>query len=118
MPALRMVCGGGADDGAGVPDGLPASAGVALQYIALAQAGASSGLWPVAAGRVAAVLVPLPTAARKAQNPRRLRLPPVRAVQAVLVGAGAALGLILLLAAQRQLPAVAVVLASLHPPSP
>lgn len=110
-----MVCGGGADDGAGVPDGLPASAGVALQYIALAQAGASSGLWPVAAGRLAAVLVPLPTAARKAQNPRRLRLPPV---QAVLVGAGAALGLIFLLAAQRQLPAVAVVLASLHPPSP
>ncbi|WP_406121490.1 hypothetical protein OHQ89_05540 [Streptomyces canus] len=46
VPALRMVCGGGADDGAGVPDGLPASAGVALQYIALAQAGASSGLWP------------------------------------------------------------------------
>ncbi|WP_328979716.1 hypothetical protein [Streptomyces canus] len=52
VPALRVVCGGGTDDGAGVPDGLPASAGVALQYIALAQAGSSSGLWPVAAGRV------------------------------------------------------------------
>ncbi|WP_406223263.1 EamA family transporter [Streptomyces canus] len=116
VPALWMVCGGGTDDGAGVPDGLPASAGVALQYIALAQAGASSGLWPVAAGRVAAVLVLLPAAAR---NPRRLRLTPVRTLQAVLVGAGAALGLILyLLAAQRQLLAVAVVLASLYPALP
>ncbi|MFJ8778114.1 EamA family transporter [Streptomyces sp. NPDC102476] len=116
VPALWMVCGGGTDDGGGVPDGLLASAGVALQYIALAQAGASSGLWPVAAGRMAAVLVLLPAAAR---HPRRLRLPPVRAVQAVLVGAGAALGLILyLLAAQRQLLAVAVVLASLYPALP
>ncbi|MFF7640585.1 EamA family transporter [Streptomyces canus] len=58
----------------------------------------------------------LPSAAR---HPRRLRLPPVRTVQAVLVGAGAALALILyLLAAQRQLRAVAVVLASLHPALP
>jgi drug/metabolite transporter (DMT)-like permease len=115
VPALWMVC-GGTDGGGGVPDGLLASAGVALQYIALAQAGASSGLWPVAAGRAAAVLVLLPAAAR---HPRRLRLPPVRAVQAVLVGAGAALGLILyLLAAQRQLLAVAVVLASLYPALP
>ncbi|MFE2210663.1 EamA family transporter [Streptomyces canus] len=116
VPALWMVCGGGTDDGAGVPDGLPASAGVGLQYIALAQAGSSSGLRPVAAGRVAAVLVLLPAAAR---HRRRLRLPPVRTVQAVLVGAGAALGLLLhLLAAQRQLPAVAVVLASLCPTLP
>ncbi|MFC8433993.1 EamA family transporter [Streptomyces sp. NPDC057253] len=120
-PALWMVCRGGRGDrgpdgGGGVPDGLLASAGVALQYIALAQAGAASGLWPVAAGRVAAVLVLLPAAAR---HPRRLLLPPVRAVQAPLVGAGAALGLILyLLAAQRQLLAVAVVLASLYPALP
>jgi drug/metabolite transporter (DMT)-like permease len=43
----------------------------------------------------------------------------VRAAQAVLVGAGAALGLLLyLLAAQRQLLAVAVVLASLYPALP
>ncbi|MFF7379595.1 hypothetical protein ACIP4Q_36505 [Streptomyces massasporeus] len=68
------------------------------------QAGPGSGLWPVAAGRVAVVLVLLPDAARHA---RRLRPPPVRCVQAVLVGAGAALGLVLyLLAAQRQLLAV------------
>lgn len=57
-PALRMVCGGGTDGGGGV----------ALPYIALAQAGA------------AAVLVLLPPAAR---HPGRLRLRPVRAVQAL-----------------------------------
>ncbi|MFI0538262.1 EamA family transporter [Streptomyces sp. WSLK1-3] len=115
VPALWLVCGGATDGGGGVPDGLLASAGIALQY-ALAQAGAGGGLWPVAAGRAAAVLVLLPAAARR---PARVRLPPVRAVQALLVGAGAALGLILyLLAAQRQLLAVAVVLASLYPALP
>ncbi|MDO0909516.1 EamA family transporter [Streptomyces sp. DT2A-34] len=100
----------------GVSDGLLASAGVAVQYLALGQAGASSGLWPVVAGRVAAVLVLLPVAAR---HRRELRLPARRCVQALLVGAGAALGLSLyLLAAQRQLLAVAVVLASLYPALP
>ncbi|MFF7945931.1 multidrug DMT transporter permease [Streptomyces griseorubiginosus] len=118
-PALWMVCRGGPEDGdpdggGGVPDGLLASAGVALQYIALAQAGAAGGLWPKVAGRVAAGLVVLPAAVR---HPRRLLLPPVRGVQALLVGAGAALGLILyLLAAQRQL--LAVVFASLYPALP
>lgn len=88
-----------------------AGAGVALRYLALGRPGPGSGLWPVAAGRVAAVLVLLPDTARHA---RRLKLPPVRCVRAVLIGAGAALGLVLyLLAAQRQLLAVAVVLASL-----
>ncbi|MFD5945859.1 EamA family transporter [Streptomyces collinus] len=58
----------------------------------------------------------LPDAARYA---RRLKPPPVRCVQAVFIGAGAALGLVLyLFAAQRQLPAVAVVLASLYPALP
>ncbi len=99
-----------------MPDGLLAGAGVAVQYIALAQASASSGLWPVAAGRIAAVLVLLPSAVRHAG---RLRIPPALCAQSLLVGAGAALGLILyLLAAQRQLLAVAVVLASLYPALP
>ncbi|MFE5812585.1 EamA family transporter [Streptomyces sp. NPDC056479] len=97
-------------------DGLLAGAGVAVQYLALGRAGPSSGLWPVAAGRVAAVLVLLPVAAGYG---RELRLPARRCAQALLIGAGAALGLILyLLAAQRQLPAVAVVLASLYPALP
>jgi drug/metabolite transporter (DMT)-like permease len=117
VPALWLVSGGGRTGSAGgIADALPASAGVALQYIALAQAGPGSGLWPVAAGRVAAVLVLLPSAARHAV---RLCLPPRRCAEALLVGAGAALGLILyLLAAQRQLLAVAVVLASLYPALP
>ncbi|MEU6253751.1 EamA family transporter [Streptomyces sp. NPDC047043] len=120
VPALWLVAGGGGSDreGAGgeVRDGLLASAGVAVQYVALGLAGPAAGLWPVAAGRVAAVLVLLPAAMR---HGRRLRLPGGLTAQALLVGAGAALGLILyLLAAQRQLLAVAVVLASLYPALP
>jgi drug/metabolite transporter (DMT)-like permease len=116
VPALWFVSGGGGGAGKGTADGLLASAGVAVQYLALGQAGPASGLWPVAAGRVAAVLVLLPDAVRHA---RRLRLPPGRCVQALLTGAGAALGLVLyLLAAQRQLLAIAVVLASLYPALP
>jgi drug/metabolite transporter (DMT)-like permease len=101
-------------DGA-VGDGLPAGAGVAVQYVALGLAGPSAGLWPVAAGRVAAVALLLPHVVRHGPP----RLPRRLTVQALLVGAGAALGLILhLLAAQRQLLAVAVVLASLYPAIP
>ncbi|WND33357.1 EamA family transporter [Streptomyces sp. BB1-1-1] len=116
VPALWLVSGGGTGPGHAVTDGLLASAGVAVQYLALGQAGPESGLWPVAAGRVAAVLLLLPAAAR---HTGRLRLPPRRAAEALLIGAGAALGLILyLLAAQRQLLSVAVVLASLYPALP
>ncbi|MEE1671493.1 GRP family sugar transporter [Streptomyces sp. WAC07094] len=120
-PALWLVSGGrttfrqspDATTGPGARDGLLASIGVAVQYLALAQAGPSSGLWPVAAGRLAAVAVLLPTAARN------LRVSPVRTAQAMLTGAGAALALILyLFATQRQLLAVAVVLASLYPALP
>ncbi|SDJ60415.1 EamA family transporter [Streptomyces indicus] len=123
-PALWLVSGGrgtpgrrGVRDGllasAGVPDGLLASAGVAVQYLALAQAGESGGLWPVAAGRAAAVLVLLPPSVR------HLRVPVRQGLQALLIGAGAALGLSLyLLATHQQLLAVAVVLASLYPALP
>ncbi|MGC9496028.1 EamA family transporter [Streptomyces sp. WG7] len=70
----------------------------------------------MAAGRVAAVLLLLPAAAR---HRGRLRPPSRRAAEALLTGAGAALGLILyLLAAQRQPLSVTVVLASLHPALP
>lgn len=129
VPALRLVAddrggprpeGNGSRPGTraagGVADGLRAGAGVAVQYLALGRAGPSSGLWPVAAGRVAAVPVMLPVGFRLG---RELRLPRRRCGEALLAGAGAALGLILyLLAAQRQLPAVAVVLAPLHPALP
>ncbi|WP_280641080.1 EamA family transporter [Streptomyces afghaniensis] len=85
VPALWFVSGGRRGSGKGTADGLLASAGVAVQYLALGQAATASGLWPVAAGRAAAVLVLLPDAARHA---RRLRLPPGRCVQALLIGAG------------------------------
>ncbi|MFD7604308.1 EamA family transporter [Streptomyces mirabilis] len=66
-----------------------------------------------AAGRLDAVAVLLPTAVRHSP------LPPMRSAQALLTGAGAALALSLyLLATQRQMLAVAVVLASLYPALP
>ncbi|MEU6847747.1 EamA family transporter [Streptomyces sp. NPDC046716] len=120
-PALWLVSGGHAigrrgrqrQNAEGTADGLLASAGVAVQYLALAQAGAASGLWPVAAGRLAAVVVLVPTAVR------HLRVPPLRAAQALLIGAGAALGLSLyLLATRQQMLSIAVVLASLYPALP
>ncbi|MFF2432132.1 multidrug DMT transporter permease [Streptomyces mirabilis] len=120
-PALWLVSGRrssspksrDATTGRGAQDGLLASVGVAVQYLALAQAGPSSGLWPVAAGRLDAVAVLLPTAVRHSP------LPPMRSAQALLTGAGAALALSLyLLATQRQMLAVAVVLASLYPALP
>ncbi|MFF4397035.1 EamA family transporter [Streptomyces sp. NPDC001480] len=121
VPALWLVSSGGntfayepdTTTGRGTSDGLSASIGVAVQYLALAQAGPSSGLWPVATGRLAAVAVLLPIALRD------LRVPAIRGAQAVLTGAGAALALILyLLATRRQMLAVAVVLASLYPTMP
>ncbi|GAA2274119.1 multidrug transporter [Streptomyces ruber] len=101
---------------AAVPDGLIAGLGVAVQYTGLAQADPASGLWPVAAGRVVAVLVLLPSAGRHAAEFRQ----PVRTPgRAVLIGAGAALALILCLWSTRtQMLAVAVVVASLYPAVP
>ncbi|TDC22937.1 DMT family transporter [Streptomyces sp. 8K308] len=121
VPALWLVADGDGDgepgpDGRASVDGLIASLGVAVQYIGLAQADPASGVWAVAAGRVAAVLILLPSAARHA---RRFRLPALPLAQAVLIGAGAASGLILYLwATQRQMLAIAVVLASLYPAIP
>jgi drug/metabolite transporter (DMT)-like permease len=86
-----------------------------VQYLALAQAGAASGLWPVAAGRVAAVAVLLPGGVRRTRRATTPRL----GAAALAVGAGAALGLALFqLAAHRELLAVAVVIASLYPALP
>ncbi|UUU26623.1 EamA family transporter [Streptomyces sp. DSM 40750] len=97
-------------------DGLLASLGVAVQYLGLAQAGAGSGVWPVVAGRVAAVALLLPGLWRHAG---RFRQPPEVWGKAAAIGAGAALALILYLwAAQRQMLSVVVVLASLYPAVP
>ncbi|WP_255306297.1 multidrug DMT transporter permease [Streptomyces sp. Wb2n-11] len=97
-------------------DGLIASAGVVVQYIGPARADPASGLWPVAAGRLAAVVLLLPSARRHLPE---FKQPPRLPGRAALVKAGAALGLSLYLrSAQQQMLAVAVVLASLYPAIP
>jgi len=118
-PALWLVSRGrnpGAARPEGIRDGLIASAGVAVQYVCLGMASSESGLWAVAAGRAAAVIVLIPTVL------------PVHRVRpftwgdmgkALVIGAGAAGGLTLyLLATREQLLSVAVTLASLYPAIP
>ena len=96
-------------------DGLIAGTGIALQYLALAQAGPDSGIWPVAAGRVTAILTILPLSIATPVS----RLPRSTTLRAAVIGAVASLALICyLLATQRQLAVVAVVLSSLYPAVP
>ena len=108
VPALWLVAhtrGPAKPDGVG--DALIASVGIAVQYLALAQA--EAGLWAVVAGRVAAALVVLPA----------VRRPVTAVVPAAACGAAAALALTCyLLATWQQLVTVAVVLSSLYPAIP
>jgi drug/metabolite transporter (DMT)-like permease len=122
LPALWLVSGGALTAGqpasTSLTDGLMAGTGIALQYLALAQATPRSGVWPIATGRLSAVLVvatlaltllPKPTLPQS-DRPARLRLP------AMAAGALAALALVCYLFATRtQFLAVAVVLSSLYP---
>lgn len=119
VPAIWLVSRsrGGAAAGPrdGVSDALLASVWIALQYTALAQASADAGVWPIAAGRLAAVLSILPVVV--VGRPRR----PDPAVLAGAVGTGAAATLALflyLLATRQQLLTIAVVLSSLYPVIP
>ncbi len=107
VPALWLVSWSPGHNGAA--DGLVAGLGVAVQYLALAQAGPESGIWPVVAGRLAAVLAILPWWRRDARPP----------VGAWLTGVCAALALVAyLLATRLQLVSIAVVLSSLYPAIP
>ena len=103
-------------DAAATAEALTSSVGFALQYIALAQTGSASGLWPVAAGRVASVLTMLALAG----GPQTLLgLRRGLALRAGLNGAVAASGLTLyMLATRYEIMAVAVVLSSLYPVIP
>ncbi|HET8794949.1 MAG TPA: DMT family transporter [Arthrobacter sp.] len=121
LPALWLISvtrsGGGATHASGAFDALLSSLGIALQYIALAQAGDGAGLWPIVAGRVAASIAILPLARRTLTGFRNLSLSMVLA--AALIGGTAALALTLyMLAAQLQLTTIAVVLSSLYPVIP
>ncbi|TQC49608.1 DMT family transporter [Rhodococcus sp. WS4] len=120
LPALWLVSRssdrvGTMPSAAGV-DGLVAGVGIAVHYVSLAQAGPESGLWPVAAGRVAAIFTILPLL-KTVRRP--LRPPPLTVPAAGATGAAAALALIAyLLATREQLASVAVVLSSLYPVVP
>ncbi|WP_197681561.1 EamA family transporter [Actinopolymorpha singaporensis] len=144
VPAIALVCAAGGSGTrvgrAAVVAALVSSVGFALQYVALAQAGSSAGLWPVAAGRVASMLtmvvsIPVakwmsqlrsapetaPGSAPESQPTRRspLKLPPRLALAAAGNGILAAAGLTLYLAATGQTSmSVAVVLSSLYPVVP
>ncbi|MTD53921.1 EamA family transporter [Amycolatopsis pithecellobii] len=116
LPALWLVGRGTSTTSptSGAADGLVASVGIAIQYLALAQASPGAGLWPVVTGRVAAILVILPLLlATRPRMRRRLALP------AAATGAAAALALVCyLLATRLQLVVIAVVLSSLYPAIP
>lgn len=121
IPALWLISvtrnGGGTGPESGVREAMLSSFGIALQYIALAQAGDGAGIWPIVAGRFAASLAILPLTGAAFAGMRRLRLSIV--LWAVVIGGTAALALTLyMLAAQLQLVTIAVVLSSLYPVIP
>lgn len=120
VPAIVLVSGAGAPGAASpasVADALLSSAGFALQYIALAQAGPGSGLWPVAWGRVASVATMLVLVGLLGYRARLPRGPIWWWVAANGVMAAAGLTLYML-ATRLDLMTVAVVLSSLYPVIP
>jgi drug/metabolite transporter (DMT)-like permease len=130
VPALWAVSRGrdttGDHGNAALPDGLAAGTGIALQYLALAQAGPDSGLWPVLAGRLTAIVaiavlsrLLVHAVEEPARNSRRAGARAGHGLAAALAGALAALALTCyLLATRSELVAVAVVLSSLYPVVP
>jgi drug/metabolite transporter (DMT)-like permease len=119
VPALWLVSRSRSDEGgrvrAALANGLAAGAGIGVQYLALAQAGDDSGIWPVAAGRVAAVLAIAPM---MCSGGRRLPGGTVWLWSAVNGGLAAAALVCYLLATRHQLVVIAVVLSSLYPVVP
>lgn len=108
----------------GVADGLVAGAGIALQYLALARSAPDAGVWPVAAGRVTAIVA---VAVLSVGLARIGRPPPEPApgwsatvvTGSAVTGVLAALALVCYLHATRtEFLAVAVVLSSLYPVVP
>ncbi|MGI5346979.1 EamA family transporter [Streptomyces sp. CA-250714] len=107
---------GGGTTALGAHDGLVAGAGFAMQFIALAQADAAAGLWPLVASRAASVLTLLP---QIAHHPGRLRLPPRLGWSCLGAGGLGTLAIALYtLATREQLLSLAVVLTALYPAIP
>ncbi|GAA2253995.1 DMT family transporter [Actinomadura luteofluorescens] len=119
VPALWLVSRSRSEEGgrvrAALVNGLAAGAGIGVQYLALAQAGDESGLWPVAAGRVAAVLAIAPMMFSRG---RRMPGGTVWLWSAANGGLAAAALVCYLLATRQQLVVTAVVLSSLYPVVP
>jgi drug/metabolite transporter (DMT)-like permease len=128
LPALWSVSSGTTSDAhpsrAPIGDGLISGTGIALQYLALAQAGPESGIWPVVAGRVTAVItVAVVSSTLRPAGPRPESDHAARhtgiAVTSGFAGVLAGLALVsYLLATRTELVAVAVVLSSLYPVIP
>lgn len=126
LPALWFISsstdGPGSASRAAVCDGLAAGGGIAIQYLCLAQADTSSGLWPILSGRAAAIATILVAAVAFMRSPtvrNTAATPPP--VLALSVGAGvlAATALAAYLYALRtEFVTVAVVLSSLYPVVP
>lgn len=130
LPALWLMCTPG--DGpsrasrASVVDGLVAGGGIALQYLCLAQARPTAGLWPILSGRGAAlavIVVGAVTLLRGASGGaayRDLRAAP-RSMLALSLGAGVLAAVALtayLFALRSEFLTVVVVLSSLYPVVP
>lgn len=121
VPALWLVSASRGQSGstaAGTVDGLVSGVGFALQNVALPHADADAGLWPVAASRVASVLVIL-SLTRPAVTASWSRLSWRLGLLATGNGVMASAAITLYLFATRQeLLSVAVVLSSLYPVIP
>jgi len=126
VPALWVISGGADEAGsisrAPVRDALAASCGIALQYLCLARAEVSSGLWPILSGRAAAVMTIVVATLLVLRGAAAPRPGPWSASPLALgLGAGVLAATALaayLFALHTELVTVAVVLASLYPVVP
>lgn len=125
VPALWVISRGNGGDGhaarTAVLDGLVASVGIALQYLALAQAGPDSGVWAVVAGRVTSIATVLVLRVIVSDKHTEVAEDGSRRATygGLLAGALAGLALVCFLYATRsELVTVAVVVASLYPVVP
>jgi drug/metabolite transporter (DMT)-like permease len=116
LPAIVLVAATGRVRGtvrAGLADGLLAGAAFGVMFIGLAQAGRTSGLWPVSSEQTGSLLLVLAAAARSRE---RIRIAVRDAIPLMLTGAsGMAATLLYFWATHFGMLATAAVLVSLYP---
>lgn len=116
LPAIWLVSGGAGLSSPGTADAVIAGIGFAVQFLAMGQVAADTGLWPTALSRIVSVLVVVVLVAA-VHAPRALPFTPSLAT----LGAGTlgTLAIVLYLyATQQQLLTIAVVLSALYPAIP